>query len=138
MNVSLDMEDKKTDVLQLTVEDWCEVLSNPAIFTDFLLEMLVYIYQQPNRESTATDIGNAFHLNYWAVTKRYVDASKEIYKQHSKKPQKGANEDPRYWNTMFVMLKDPKLQQFKRNGKKLYRLILRPNLIEALERLQLV
>ena len=138
MILNLDLEDKETDVLKLSVEEWTKLLKNPDIFNDNLLKEIVYIYKQPNHESTASDIGKEFGVDYRTATRWYVEASNDIYYLYNKDPLMGSNGQLRLWNTLFILLKDQKRQRIRRDGKTLYRLILRPNLATAMEQLHLV
>lgn len=130
---NLDTENKETDVLGLSVEQWVNLLNRKDIFNDDLLQVLIYVYEQPNHESTATEIGKALGSGYQAVTSLYVRASKKVYDLCGKEPMKKSNGQYRYWNTFFLQLEDQKSKRVKRNDKTLYRLILRPNLAAAME-----
>lgn len=133
-----DVEDQEADVLRLSVEDWCQLLQNPSIFHEDLLKCIVYIHHQPRHESTATETGYALGVGAPMIRSWYVNASQKIYSAYQIEPQIGSQGNRRFWNTLFIKLQDEKQQTVKRDGHSLYRLILRPNLVTAMECMGLV
>lgn len=47
------------DPLQLTEEEWLPLLQDPSIVDEDGQRMLAYLYNQPNHQSSATEIGQA-------------------------------------------------------------------------------
>ena len=49
--------------IDITVNEWKEMLQNKSIFTNASLEMLKYWYEQPNHSATNKQIIDKYHLN---------------------------------------------------------------------------
>jgi hypothetical protein len=120
------------DPLQLTEEDWINLLSDQDIFDEIALSMVSFVYLEPNHQSSATEIGEALG----GITQQKVTAlnrciSRKIYKKFNKLPPYDAKGKggKRFWNVIFDG--DPE-KIFNENGYFIWRL--RPKLVSALQK----
>lgn len=117
------------DALQLTVEDWISILQNKEIFDKNAKEMVLYVYDQPGKYSTASDIGNALNRKpQQAITALNRKLSIKIYSLWDKDAPPNSEGGKRYWNVLFDGRPDNPLDK---NGHFIWKL--RSNLISALE-----
>ena len=126
------------DTLNLSVDQWCELLKNPSIFDSNVLNMVLFVYKQVNHTSTASAIADGLssednNINYNKITACNKKAAKKIYEYYNVNPPKSSkNNNNRFGNVIFDGNPDcPK----DRDGK--FYWILRPNLIKAIELLEL-
>ena len=122
------------DTLNLTVDQWKTLLSSSEIFNEEALWMLRFVYHEPNHQSCASEIGLALGgFTQQKITSMNRKISKQIYDYYDQIPPNETNGGLRYWNVVFDG--NPGKER-NRVGHFFWRL--RPNLVIALEALQLI
>lgn len=121
---------KYRDPLQLSEDEWFNLLLDPKIVDEIGREMLKFVYSQPNHQSSATEIGEALGgLTQQKVTAVNRRISKNVYKRLAKKPPLNMAGGYRFWNALFDG--DP---ENIHNDKGYFTWRLRPTVVSALER----
>lgn len=126
------------DTLKFSVDQWCKALRDPDVFDDNALAMIRFVYSQKDHTSTASDVAKALsdnerllHTN--TVTAWNTKVGKALYEKCNMIPPINTEGGYRYWNVVFDG--NPKCEK-DHNGH--YFWILRPNLVKAMEKLELV
>ncbi|HJB26052.1 MAG TPA: hypothetical protein H9662_05505 [Firmicutes bacterium] len=118
------------DILNLTEEQWLEILQDGNIVNSMILKMIDFVYKKPNHTSTASEIAHHFNVHYNQVTAWNRHLSKQLYHKCSKEPPRNSDgKGYRYWNIIFDGIpENPK----DSNGHFYWKL--RPNLVKAWEK----
>ncbi|GAB7058168.1 MULTISPECIES: hypothetical protein [unclassified Paenibacillus] len=122
------------DTLNLDEKEWLVLLKDKDIFDEIGLSMVSFVYDQPDFQSNATEIGEALGgVSQQQVTAWNRGISKKIYKKLRKEPpfnSKGKG-GKRWWNGLFDGDSE---RVFNERGKFIWKL--RPSLISALSQLR--
>lgn len=118
------------DSLNISIEQWISLLSNSDIFNEEAINMLSFVFSQPNYQSSATEIGVALN----GVTQQKITAlnrkiAKKLYKEFNQEAPTNSSGGKRYWNVLFDG--NPECET---NDLGYFIWKLRPNLIIALQR----
>ena len=115
--------------IQLDDTQWFELLHDKKIISENLLQMLFFILDQKNQESTATELAEHFRVPHQAVTLWYVNASKKIYDKFGITPPPNDDGGKRYWTVCFMNKTDHEKDEHDH-----WYLQLRPSLAKALQK----
>ncbi len=88
--------------MDLSKNDWVNLLKNPTIFYESNIEMILYVYSQPNHQSTATEIGMAMgNVSQQKVTGINKSVAMRIYKKYGKEAPPNDKGGKRLWTCIF-------------------------------------
>ncbi|MBX0319503.1 hypothetical protein [Shouchella clausii] len=119
------------DPLNLSKEEWINLLQDEKVFNKIGLEMVFFVYKQPNYQSNATEIGEALGgVSQQQVTAWNRSIAKKIYQKLQKEPPFNSRGGKRYWNVLFDGAVERELDD---KGNFIWKL--RPSLVSALKRL---
>ncbi len=117
------------DALKLSVDEWNSLLDNSSIFDSDAMALIQFVYLQPLKQSTASDIGRVLNnVSQQKVTALNRTIAKKIYDLYNEEPPPNSKGGKRYWNVIFDGLADAPLDH---NKHFIWRL--RNNLIHALD-----
>ena len=90
------------DALKLSTEDWKDLLSDENVFDKEDKEMVLFVYNQNDHQSTATEISIAMdgaHANKFSSQNKAI--AKRIHKHLNKEAPRNSRGSARYWNVIF-------------------------------------
>ncbi|MGF9715279.1 hypothetical protein [Paenibacillus naphthalenovorans] len=121
------------DPLNLSDEEWIDLLKDKDIFDEIGLKMVAFVFAQPNCQSSATKIGEALGgVSQQQVTAWNRSIAIKIYQKLRKEPPLNSKGGKRYWNVLF----DGDVErEFDEMGKFIWKL--RPSLVSALQQLRI-
>lgn len=118
------------DSLNISVDQWISLLFNSYIFDEDAINMLSFVFFQPNHQSSATEIGVALDgVKQQKITALNRKIAKKKYKEFNQEAPPNSDGGKRYWNVLFDG--NP---EFETNDLGYFIWKLRPNLIIALQR----
>lgn len=124
---------KGQDPLNFNKEEWLEVLQDEDIFDKMGLEMVTFVYEQPNCQSSATEIGEALGgVSQQQVTAWNRRVARKIFIMLGKEPPHNDKGGKRYWNALFDGDAEHEHDEIGR-----FIWILRPSLVSALRQLHI-
>lgn len=111
-------------------DKWLELFGHKDIFDELTMQLIEFVYNQPDHKSTVFDIYNksGYFISYSHVTAQNRTVSKALYKHFEKEPPLNQKGGRRYFNVMFDGVPE---NEFDELGHFIWRL--RPELVDALE-----
>ncbi len=89
------------DILKLTQTQWLKILQDETMTDNNILQIIGFVYKQPNCTSTASDIADYFHVHCNQITAWNRVFSKKLYATLLLEAPVDRDGERRYWNVVF-------------------------------------
>ena len=109
--------------IDITVQEWEEILQNKTVFTENYKDVLLKFYSEPHHKSTCKALGEKYNINPQTLNATILNFAKAVQKKLNRFKIIGTGGKPTYWIIPMKGRKDAKYFEWT----------IRPELVEAIE-----